>query len=233
VRARCRSLAGFVKEAWAILEPTTPLVWSWHLDAICAHLEAITFGTFLKMGLRNRLLINVPPGSSKSMLVSVMWQAWEWSLGAQYLGHKFLSTAFNGDPVVRDIRKCRDLIASEWYQLHFPHVKLTRKGDTSFANSGTGNREGSSFGSLTSKRGDRFILDDPHSTELAESEVERGNTTRKFREGALNRLNDQARSAIVVIMQRLHANDISGVIISKLKGYIHLMLPMEYEPERG
>jgi predicted phage terminase large subunit-like protein len=88
------------------------------------------------------------------------------------------------------------------------------------------------FGSLTSQRGDRLIIDDPHSTETAESEVERNNTTRKFREGAQNRLNDQKRSAIVVIMQRLHEADISGVIASLGMDYVHLCLPMEFEEER-
>jgi hypothetical protein len=89
------------------------------------------------------------------------------------------------------------------------------------------------FGSLTSQRGDRLIIDDPHSTETAESDTERLNTTRKFREGAVNRLNDQERSAIVVIMQRLHEQDISGVIISLGMDYVHLMLPMEFDPHRA
>jgi hypothetical protein len=112
-------------------------------------------------------------------------------------------------------------------------VVLTRTGETSFANSSTGTREGVAFGSLTSQRGDRLIIDDPHSTETAESEAERTATTRKFREGATNRLNDQDKSAIVVVMQRLHEEDISGVIEKFAMGYVHLMLPMEYEPERA
>lgn len=74
--------------------------------------------------------------------------------------------------------------------------------------------------------------DDPHSTETAESDTERANTTRKFREGALNRLNDQQRSALVVIMQRLHGEDISGVILSRKMDFIHLCLPMRFEIER-
>src|SRR4029077_8111126 len=88
------------------------------------------------------------------------------------------------------------------------------------------------FGSLTSQRGDRLIIDDPHSTETAESEIDRANTARTFREGAVNRLNDQARSAIVIIMQRLHAQDVSGVVLELGMGYTHLMLPMEFEVER-
>lgn len=225
IRARCTSLAGFVREAWPLLEPNTPLVWNWHLDAMCAHLEAITFGRI------TRLLINVPPGSSKSLIVSVLWPSWEWGpMGRRSL--RYLTTAFNETPVKRDTRKCRDLILSEWYQTLWPEVALTRTGETSFANSSTGTREGIAFGSLTSQRGDRLIIDDPHSTETAESDAERDRTTRKFREGALNRLNDQAKSAIVVVMQRLHAKDIAGVILAMGMGFVHLNLPMEFEAAR-
>lgn len=196
------------------------------MDALCAHLEAITDGRI------NRLLANVPPGSSKSLIVSVMWNAWEWGpKGLRSL--RYLTTAFNDGPVKRDTRKCRDLILSDWYRSLWPEVVLTRTGETSFANSNTGTREGVAFGSLTSQRGDRLIIDDPHSTETAESPTERVNTTRKFREGATNRLNDQERSAIVVIMQRLHDEDISGTILKLGMGYVHLNLPMEFEPDRA
>ena len=169
--------------------------------------------------------------SMKSLLVSVLWQAWEWGpKGMRSM--RYLSTAFNDGPVTRDTRKCRDLMLSEWYRSLWPEVVLTRTAEMSFANSATGTREGVAFGSLTSQRGDRLVIDDPHSTETAESDAERQRTTRKFREGALNRLNDQERSAIVVIMQRLHEQDISGVILKLGMGYDHLCLPMEFEPER-
>lgn len=224
IRQKCKTLVGFVREAWKVLEPNTALVWNWHLDAICAHLEAVTDGRI------NRLLINVPPGSSKSLLVSVLWQAWEW--GPKGLrSMRYLTTAFNDGPVKRDTRKCRDLILSAWYQSLWPEVHLTRTGETSFANDNTGTREGIAFGSLTSQRGDRLIIDDPHSTETAESDAERATTTRKFREGASDRLNDLEKSAIVVIMQRLHADDVSGTIIKLKLPYVHLCLPMEFEPK--
>ncbi|PIU06980.1 MAG: terminase [Methylobacterium sp. CG08_land_8_20_14_0_20_71_15] len=207
------------------MEPNAVLVWNWHLDAVCEHLEAITDGRL------NRVLINVPPGSSKSLIVSVLWQAWEWGpLGLHSL--RYLTTAFNDGPVKRDTRKCRDLMLSDWYRALWPEVALTRAGETSFANSGTGTREGVAFGSLTSQRGDRLIIDDPHSTETAESPAERATTTRRFREGATNRLNDQERSAIVVVMQRLHEEDVSGTILKLGMEYVHLCLPMEFEAER-
>lgn len=225
IRSRCTRLSGFVAEAWHVLEPTTTFRPNWHIEAITEHLEAVTSGEI------NRLLINVPPGSSKSLLASVMFQAWEWG-PAGMPSLRYLATSFNDGPVKRDTRKCRDLIASEWYRALWPEVVLTRTGETSFQNSRTGTREGLSFGSLTSQRGDRLVIDDPHSTDTAESATERAATTRRFREGAVNRLNDQERSAIVVIMQRLHEEDISGVIHSLDMGYVHLCLPMEFEPDR-
>ena len=225
IRERCRTLSGFVREAWPVLEPAARYIHNWHVDAVCQHLEAITAGQI------NRLLINVPPGSMKSLLVSVMWQAWEWGpKGLRSL--RYLTTAFNEDPVKRDTRKTRDLIQSEWFQALWPEVRLIRTAEMSFANGATGTREGVPFGSLTSQRGDRLIVDDPHSVKTAESEAERNATTRNFREGALNRLNDQERSAIVVVMQRLHEKDVAGTILKLGLGYEHLCLPMEFEPSR-
>lgn len=227
IRRRCRTLKGFILEAWKILEPRATFVDNWHIDAICQHLEAVTRGEI------NRLLINVPPGSSKSIIVSVLWPAWEWGpMGMRSM--RYLATSYNDGPVKRDTRKCRDLIRSIWYQTLWPEVELIRAGEMSFANSGTGTREGLPFGSLTSQRGDRLIVDDPHSTKTAESDVERNETTRQFREGALDRLNDLDQSAIVVIMQRLHMDDISGVIIDQMpeQGFIHLNIMMRFEVEK-
>ncbi len=198
---------------------------SWHLEAVCDHLEAVT------SGLITRLLINIPPGSMKSLLVSSFWPAWEWGPRGM-MAMRYLTTSFAEVAVGRDCRRMRDLILSDWYQKHWPDVQLKRVGEFSFENSMTGSRDGIPFGSLTSKRGDRLIIDDPHSVIKAESKLERLTTVRKFREGAINRLNDQKRSAIVVVMQRLNSGDISGEIVDTNMGYVHLCLPMRYESGR-
>lgn len=223
-RQKSKRLRDFYAEAWPILEPTTRYLPNWHIDAIAEHLEAITHGQI------KRLLINVPPGSMKSLASSVLWPAWEWGpMGMASL--RYLTTSFNDKPVKRDTRKMRNVVTSEWFQTLWP-MGMPRLGETSFENEHTGTREGVAFGSLTSQRGDRLIIDDPHSTETAESDTERENTTRKFREGALNRLNDEQNSAILVIMQRLHQDDISGVIEQYGMGFEKLIIPMEFEPER-
>src|SRR4030088_3485392 len=93
-RERCTSLVGFVREAWHVLEPNSVYWHGWHIDAICAHLEAITAGH------PNRLLINVPPGMMKSLLVSVFWPAWEW--GPQGLASlRYLASSYSENYVKR------------------------------------------------------------------------------------------------------------------------------------
>jgi predicted phage terminase large subunit-like protein len=227
VRTRCeRSFLQFVREAWPVLEPRTRFVHSWHIDAICDHLEAVS------AGIINRLLINVPPGAMKSLLCSVLWPAWEWGPKAM-TSYRYISTSYAEGAVARDCRKMRMLITSDWYQRHWPSVDLIRAGELSFENSLTGTRDGVAFGSLTNKRGDRLIIDDPHSAEKAESSTDRERAVRRFREGAVNRLNDQQSSAIVIIMQRLNEADLSGEILaSGGLGYTHLCCPMEYERSR-
>lgn len=215
-----------MQEAWHVLEPRRKFIDNWHIDAITEHLEACTNGEI------NRIVFNVPPGSSKSLTISVLWHAWEWGpRGLHSL--RYLTTSFNDGPVKRDVRKTRDLILSPWYQALWPEVHLVRKGEMSFANSRTGTREGLAFGSLTSQRGDRLVIDDPHSTKTAESDDVRAETARQFREGALDRLNDLEESIIAVMMQRLHQMDVTGVIDSMPElGFVKVEIPMEFEPAR-
>lgn len=233
IKDRCKTLVGFIKEAWHIVEPDRRKAYkhNWHIDAICAHLEAITWGRFDELGLDNRLLINVPPGTMKSLIVNVFWPAWEWG-PANQPHHRYVCTSYIDELTTRDSRRCRNLITSDWYNHLYPDIVLTRKGETSFENDKGGWRESCSFNSLTGLRGTRVLIDDPHSVKSAESEAEREGVTFTFRESVPLRLDDPITSAIVVIMQRLHEGDVSGEIERLSLPYVHLMLPMEFEPER-
>lgn len=227
VRSRCQSFAEFVKMAWRVIEPGTPLKWNWHLDAMCLHLEGISRGK-----LRPRLIINVPPGSSKSTIVTVLWQAYEWGpLGKRHL--RYVSTSYDLVNVKRDTGKTLDVIRSRWFQSLWPDVELKTEGVLSFSNYDTGTRLGVAFKSVTGKRGDRLIVDDPHSVLGAESETQRDGAVQAFIEGGLNRTNDWETSAIVVVMQRLHENDLTGALLARDYGFVHLMIPMEFEPARA
>lgn len=219
-----RSLAAFAKRAWPILEPATPLKWGWALDAMCEHLEAISRGEIL------RFLANVPPGSMKSLLTGVIWPAWEWGpLGRPEL--RYLGTAHKQDLAVRDSTKCRRLIQSAWYQSLWP-VRLVgdQNAKTKFENDATGFREAMAFTGMTGSRGDRVILDDPHSVDDANSATKLAADILTFREALPSRVNND-QSAIAIIMQRLHERDVSAVALDL--GYEHLCLPMRYEEGRS
>ncbi len=220
-----RSLATFAKQAWHILEPATPLKWGWALDAICLHLQSVTDGTF------NKLLMNVPPGTMKSLLTGVIWPAWEWGPRAMpFMRH--LGTAHKQDLAVRDALKCRRLIQSDWYQQRWP-VQLVsdQNAKTKFENNSTGFVEAMAFTSMTGSRGDRVKLDDPLSADDANSEAALRSAVLTFTEALPTRVNNE-KSAIVVIMQRLHERDTSGVILDRKLGYVHLCLPMRFESDR-
>jgi hypothetical protein len=102
-----RSLREFVRQAWVVVEPSTPFVPGFHIDAIIEHLEAVTRGQ-----IRN-LLINVPPRHMKSLLVSVFWPAWEWIAHPE---RRWLYSSYAASLSIRDSVKFRRLIESPWYQ---------------------------------------------------------------------------------------------------------------------
>lgn len=219
-----RSLAEFAKRAWKVLEPAAELKWGWALDAICLHLEAVTNGDI------TRLLMNVPPGSMKSLLTGVIWPAWEW--GPRNMPEmRFVGTAHEEQLAIRDSRRCRDLIKSEWYQgLWTVELATDLDGKREFGNKNKGIRQARSFTSMTGVRGDRVILDDPISADNANSAAKLEQARIAFTETLPTRVNSE-KSAIVVIMQRLNEKDVSGVILDMGLPYVHLRIPMRFEPE--
>lgn len=220
-----RSLAHFAKRAWHILEPATPLKWGWALDAICEHLEAVTNGEI------HRLLMNVPPGTMKSLLTGVIWPAWEW--GPREMPEmRFVGTAHEETLAIRDSRRCRDLIKSDWYQKLWP-LEFARDldGKREFGNTKKGFRQARAFTSMTGVRGDRVILDDPISADNANSLAKLEEARIAFTETLPTRINSD-KSAIIVVMQRLNEKDTSGVILEMGLPYVHLCIPMRFEAAR-
>ena len=236
-KRRCElSLAEFIKAAWHVVEPGQPYVHGWHIDFICAHLEAITNGEVMDDGtFYNRLLVNVPPGTMKSLIINVFWPSWEW--GPRNMPHmRYVCAAHSQELALRDSVKMRRLVKSEWYQMHWgDRVQLMSDQDAKgkFETTATGSRQATAFEGITGYRGDRVIIDDPHSVDGANSDAKRNTVTQLFKEAVTSRLNNPDRSAIVVVMQRLHEDDVSGVILSNSMGYDHIMLPMRYDPARA
>lgn len=224
IRARCQTLEGFITEFWPVLEPKKELKFGWALRAMCRHLEAVTEGRI------QFLMMTVPPGMMKS-LVLVFWTAWEWGpVGRPDI--QVLATSYSQPNVLRDNIKLRRLVESDKYQMLWSlKLRDDQNAKGKFENTESGFSEARPFSSMTGGRGDRVKIDDPHSTETAESDTERQAAVRIFREGISDRLNDVTTSAIVLIMQRLHEQDVAAVALELDIGFTHLNLPMEYEPE--
>jgi predicted phage terminase large subunit-like protein len=218
------SLYEFVKQSWHVVEPGIPFVESWHIEAICEHLEAVSAGEI------HRLLINIPPRHSKSTIVSVMWPAWEWLTDP---AQKFLCASYSGNLSTRDNLKTRRLLQSHWYQERWGHM-FSFAGDQNakqrFENDKTGYRIATSVGgTATGEGGSRLILDDPHGAQAAQSEVMRESDLEWFDMVWSTRLNNPKTDAMVTVMQRLHEQDISGHILNDIKGWEHICIPAEWD----
>jgi predicted phage terminase large subunit-like protein len=234
-RTEAERLAGdlyaFFKAAWPVLEPSTTLVENWHLRTVCGYLQALE-----EKRLRsNRLIINIPPGASKSLITSVVYPAWIW---ARDPARRILSTSNEDGLVTRDCVAMRTLIMSEWYQgLWGDRVKLA--GDQSekryFQTDKRGFRQGVPIrGSVTGKRGDILLIDDPHDAKKAFSDVEIAATIQAYDQGLSTRLNNLETSPIVCIMQRLRTNDLTGHLLGKKRSsWVQICIPMEYSGEPG
>jgi predicted phage terminase large subunit-like protein len=217
-------LLSFVRDFWHVLEPATPFEDGWALEAVCEHLEAVTFGEI------TRLLINVPPGFMKSLLTDVYWPAWEWSaMGMPHL--RYVAFSYSSSLTQRDNGKFRDLMLStEFQELYGDKVVLRKIGEEKVSNDKHGWKLASSVGGVgTGERGDRIILDDPHNVKESESEVVRTETVRWFRESMSSRLNNMESGAKIVIMQRVNEEDVSGIITKQMGDYVHLMIQMEFD----
>lgn len=228
------SLYEFLKRGWKYIDPA-PFIGGWHLEAIAEHLQAVTDGHI------RRLIINVPPRTSKSSLCSVAWPAWTWAQsrigpcsGPQV---QFLSASYAQTLSLRDSVKNRRLIESPWYRKNWGHrFSMTSDVNTKgrFENDHGGYRLATSVdGTTTGEGGQIILIDDPHNANEVESDLVRVGTIQWWDEVMGSRLNDPETGAYVVIMQRLHQEDLTGHIIHKEhKDWTWLMLPMEHEISR-
>jgi predicted phage terminase large subunit-like protein len=220
------SLLNFIRAFWSVVEPDRPLLTGWALEAICEHLEAVSAGQI------NRLLMNVPPGFMKSLSAACFWPAWEWGpLGQPSM--RYVDFSYSSSLTERDNQRFGAIVSSPEYQamwgktVTLPPYMLGRQ---KVANKQTGWKIASSVGGVgTGERADRILIDDPHNVKMAESKAVREETVRWFRESITSRMNDPEKSAIVVIMQRVHEDDLSGCIYNEMQDYTTLCIPMEFD----
>lgn len=215
----------FVRLSWPVIEPATPFGSNWHLEAIAEHLSAVSRGEI------RRLLINMPPRHGKSSLVSVLWPCWDWISSPS---RRWLCASYAHALALRDAVKSRRLILSPWYQARWPHIRLLADQNTKgrYDSVDAGYRIATSVdASVTGEGGDIVLVDDAHNAMDAGSEAVRQATLDWWDQAMSTRLNDPRTGAYVIVMQRLHDQDLAGHLLAQ-GGWDHLCLPTEYEPTR-
>lgn len=213
-------------------------MWNWHIDTVADHVQAVFEDWLARQNdssysqrIRN-LLVNIPPGTAKSRIVSVYAPAWMW---LQRPGWRCICISANPRVALRDATYCRELIESEWYQEWFrPTWKLIRRQNAKgyYWNSEGGSRLSLGItAKIVGDRGDAIIVDDPNDAEEVNSEVMRAGVNDRWESSFANRVNDPRSSVRIGIQQRFHEDDWSGHVLGTGE-WEHLCLPQEFEPDR-
>lgn len=227
-RLECEeSLAEFTKQSWHIIEPGTELKWNWHLDVLCVYLEHY----FLRINGINRFIANVPPGTMKSIALSVMGPAWLWTMQPH---RRFINFSAEIGLSTRDAMRMRAIIDSDWYKSRWGHkftIDASQREKQHFANSAKGFRMSLGMGgTITGKRGNDLLIDDALDAKKSFSDIECQNVNDTYDQAVSSRLNDLNVDGIALIMQRLRTNDLTGHLQAKKKtNWLTLRIPMEYE----
>lgn len=229
---RRHGLMAFVEVAWDRIE-ACPITVEPHMPLVCAHYEACSRGEI------RDLVVEVPPGTSKSTMTSILWPAWDWATQAPW--RKWLHTSYSEDVSHDFARRTLELIQSPWYLERWPHVQVRGGGRAAASNFWleSGGRRVSTMmsGQATGIHAHILVCDDPHKPD----EIKKGGDIAKknleddwksWTGTFSSRHADAATFTRVVIAQRLHEDDISGRMKRSART-VAVHLPMEFVPKRA
>lgn len=225
--AQCRiDFRQFVKDAWPAVVKA-PLVWGWHLDAICDHLALVS------MGQIRFFMCNLPPRMSKSTICSVLWPVWDWLDNPE---RQWLTGSYALQLSQRDTLASRNLLDSNWFRDRYDlGFSFDNKLKRQYTNDHGGRRIATSTDSATTgEGGDILLLDDPHNAKEAESDLVRLGVHKFWDESFTTRMNQQNVDSWAVIGQVTHEDDLFNHIseTTDMSEVVRLILPNEYEPKR-
>ena len=213
-----RDFASFIERSFNSLTPGARFDPNWHIEAIAYYLEQV------RLGKIKRLIINIPPRSLKSIASSV-------ALPAFILGHdptkRVICVSYGSDLATKHANDCRSMMKSAWYRKLFPGTVVSSMKDTEaeFLTTRHGYRLTTSLdGTLTGRGGDIIIIDDPLKPIDALSDAKRERVNQWYFNTLLSRLDDKKNGAIIVVMQRLHLNDLTGVLLQGAEAWTVLTL---------
>jgi hypothetical protein len=219
--------ASFCRKCFHTLVPGTSLLMNWHIYALAFALEQVRSGKI------KRLVINMPPRSLKSMMTSVAFPAF-------VLGHdptkRFIVASYGSDLAIKLANDCRMILNAPWYRELFPAMRISPLKNTELevVTTRNGFRLATSIdGTLTGRGGDILIVDDPLKPIDAFSDSKRERVNHFFNHTLQSRLDDKKTGAIIVLMQRLHPDDLTGTLLrDSPDGWTVLSLPAIAEHEQ-
>jgi hypothetical protein len=214
----------FLEKAFSTLSSGRAFIPTWHLESIAYQLERVRRGEI------KRLIMNMPPRSLKSLTASVAYPAF-------VLGHdpsqRIICVSYSGDLAKKHANDFRAVLEAPWYRELFPGTRIGPKdSETEIELTVRGSRLATSVGgTLTGRGGDLIIVDDPLKPDDAYSEAKRNAANEWFRSTLLSRLDDKRTGAIIIVMQRLHMDDLTGFVTSQSDEWEILDLPAIAEVE--
>jgi len=217
-----KDLGSFIAKVFNSIDPGAAYLANWHIDLIADRLEQVSAGNI------KRLIINMPPRSLKSVCISVAWPAW--ILGNDP-GLRIMAASYSAALSVKHSVDTRLVLGQEWYREVFPDTILTddQNEKTKFVTTMRGFRFATSVGGTATGEGaDILIVDDPHNPIQAASQLQRQHAIDWLDQTFSTRLNNKKKGAIIVVMQRLHVDDLTGHLLKK-GGWEHLCLPAVFD----
>lgn len=211
-------LVAFTHKSFHTLNPGVAYESNWHIEAIVYELMQVYSGS------NRRLIINVPPRSLKSTIVSVVFPAY---LLGRNPGLRIIIVCYSDELTKKFSRDFRTLIKSDWYRRLFPAAAAApiKDSESEFVTADNGGRFATSIGGTITGRGaDMLIIDDPIKAADVASPVMRTQVNDWVLNSLLSRLDNPAKGSVIVTMQRLHQDDLSGFLLER-GGYRHLKIP--------
>jgi predicted phage terminase large subunit-like protein len=207
----------FVEYVFGLLRPGTPFKPNWHIDAMAHKASQVASGEV------RRLIIAVPPRHLKSIIASVALPAW-------YLGHnpseRVVCVSYSAELAKTHANDFRRVVTDPTYQAVFPKMRLVRETDSEIHTTLRGRRYATSIqGTLTGRGGNLFIIDDPLKPGDAISEVSRERVIEWYRSTLVTRPDDKQAARVMVVMQRIHVDDLVGFLLDSDAGFEVLSLP--------
>jgi predicted phage terminase large subunit-like protein len=227
IAALCeRRFYDFFREFWETIE-ATELILNWHIEFICDQLQEV-YEAWARGEQQPDVLINVPPGSSKSTIVTQLFAAWLWVKNPSI---RIISSSYAADLSISHAVKTRDCLKSEKFAKVFPgriEFKHDEDGKTAYKNTKKGQRFTTSTGGrVTGMHGDFILVDDPINPEESESETTRIRANRFVSKTLSTRKTNKKRTVTIMVMQRLHELDPAGTWIATKPTLRHICLPGE------